>query len=165
VQNLAPVVYCIGTAYLWIWSSIWFFIILRPILLVQVLQCVCVSAAYSGVVLATNGKSDRSSPSVSNCRLSRTWLVRPLFNLLRTHQTLHCHCYHLWTYLSWEMPQEICHKWQCLSPLQVDSGGHVIHLNKNVNPISATFSEVLNSAQCGSCNLSGNGWWYTDHEY
>ena len=109
----------------------------KTILLVQVLQCVCVSAAYSGVVLAPIGKSDGSSPPVSNCRSSRTWLVRSLFNLPRTHQTLHCHCYHLWTYLSWEMPREICHyKWQCLSPLQVAPSGHVIHLNKKVESIS-----------------------------
>jgi hypothetical protein len=148
---LASVIYCTGTAYLWIWTSARSFKILKPIFFVQVLQCVCVSAAYSGVVLAPNGKSDGSSSPVSNCRSPRTWLVRSLFSLSRTHQTLHCHCCHLWTYLSWEMPQEISrNKWQYLSPLQVASGGNVIHLNKKVKSISATFCEALNNVQRGS---------------
>jgi hypothetical protein len=42
------------------------FIILKVILLGKVLQCVCVSAAYGGVVLATYGKSDGTSSPVSN---------------------------------------------------------------------------------------------------
>jgi hypothetical protein len=64
------------------------------------------------------------------------------------------------------MPQEICHnKWQCLSHLQVASSGHVIHLNKKVKLISATFCEALNSVQCGTWNLFGNFWLYTYHEY
>jgi hypothetical protein len=146
-------VYCTGTSYLWIWSSAWSFIIWKFILLVQVLKCVCVSAAYSGVVLATNGKSDGTSSPVSNCRSPRTGLVGSLFNLPRTHQTLHCLCYHLWTYLSWEMPWEICHnKWQCLPPLQVASGSHIIHLNKMVKSIFSnilSLCEAVNNVECG----------------